>query len=142
MITNEDLDAMGYSYYSEGPNQMTPSQMVADYYKTAGITPDHMTCSKLVVEEFDEWVTEYKRMMYYDNTWYKKENELKELADLLFVAYGYALSRGWDIQEAFKRVYENNLQRMFWDDGEIHRDSNGKILKSPTAPTCNLEDLV
>lgn len=118
----------------------TPQECVENYYKVAGIKPEPILCRKLMEEEYLEWLYEVKKGT--SGGLYSGEAELKELADLVFVIYGYALSRGWDLNEAFSRVYHNNLKRMVWDDGEIHRDDNGKILKSPTAPKCDLSDLV
>lgn len=88
----------------------------------------------LIQEEFEEW-----RSSYLKND---SINELKELADLLYVVYGYARVRGWNIDAAFDRVHLNNLGRVTQDDGTIKRRDDGKILKNPNAPKIDLGDLV
>jgi len=57
------------------------------------------------------------------------------------VIYGYALARGWDLDEAVTRVHENNMARMKQDDGTIKRREDGKIIKNPNTPKVNLKDL-
>lgn len=69
------------------------------------------------------------------------ENVLKELADLLYVTYGYAASFGWDIDEAFNRVHESNMSKLDDDGKPIYRE-DGKVLKGPNYKKPNLEDLV
>lgn len=69
------------------------------------------------------------------------ENILKELADLLYVTYGYAASFGWDIDEAFARVHESNMSKLDDDGNPIYRE-DGKVLKGPNYKKPNLEDLV
>lgn len=114
------------------------ADMVEYYYKTAGITPDVSTCMGLVIEEFFEWKDETE----FEDCRTKLDGELKELADLIYVVYGYAQSRGWNLNEAVYRVHCNNLERQRQDDGTILRNEAGKIIKNPKAPKVNLEDLV
>ena len=120
--------------------------MVKHYYKTAEIVPDFVMARGLIHEEYDEWAFEVNlksaevRKHYYQD--YSPANELKELSDLVYVIYGYAQSRGWDINEAVFRVHSNNMDRMFQDDGTLKRNEAGKILKNPNTPKVSLEDLV
>jgi predicted HAD superfamily Cof-like phosphohydrolase len=72
----------------------------------------------------------------------KPHDELKELADLVYVIYGYAYAKGWNLDEALKRVHENNVARMTQDDGTIKRREDGKIIKNPNTPKVKLHDLV
>lgn len=137
MINSNDLEAFGYydpRYEEEFRMQQSPQDMVEDYYHKAGINPDWVLCKTLIEEEYGEWSDAHA----FNNN----QEELKELADLAYVVFGYAHSRGWDLMEAFRRVHQNNLSRQVWDDGKIHRDANGKILKSPTAKKVDLSDLV
>lgn len=115
---------------------MKTSEMVQVYYDTAGIKPDPEVCETLIHEEFNEWFDEVDRKEYYNTGL-----ELKELADLVYVIYGYALSKGWDLETALNRVHENNLARMFQDDGTIKRREDGKIIKNPSVPEIYLGDL-
>jgi len=110
----------------------TPAAMVAQFYKTAGFDPDHPTAYRLVEEEYKEWLEEEIRTT----------GELKELADLVYVIYGYAQSLGYDLDEALYRVHSNNLGRMYQPDGTIKRREDGKVIKNPDYPKVSLGDLL
>lgn len=86
---------------------------------------------KLIEEEYGEFLEE----IY-------PEEELKELADLVYVVYGYAYHKGWDLDEAIKRVHRNNIGRCIQPDGTIKRNAQGKVLKNPAYPKPNLKDLL
>ena len=59
-------------------------------------------------------------------------NEIaKELADILVVVYGAAVTYGIDMEAIFKEVHRSNMTKI-WEDGKIHRRADGKILKPPT----------
>ena len=115
---------------------VSPQSLVADFYKTAGITPEPTMAKSLVMEEVSEFLEET------NDPNGDPQAELKEMADVLFVIYGYALARGWDLEEAFFRVYENNVGRMRQDDGTIKRREDGKVIKNPNYPKVDLSDLV
>lgn len=85
---------------------------------------------KLIIEELHEFT---------DAT--DKENLLKELADLLYVVYGYAATYGLPIDEAFKRVHESNMSKLGDDGKPLYRD-DGKVLKGPNYKQADLGDLV
>lgn len=69
------------------------------------------------------------------------ENLLKELADLVYVSYGYAATFGWDLDEAVRRVHASNMSKLGKDGRPIYRD-DGKVLKGPNYEPPHLEDLV
>jgi NTP pyrophosphatase (non-canonical NTP hydrolase) len=85
----------------------------------------------LIQEEFDEFMLEDK----------DEVAALKELADLVYVCYGYAATFGWDLDEAIKRVHESNLSKLDDEGKPIYRE-DGKVLKGPNYKKPNLEDLV
>jgi len=120
--------------------------MVKHYYETAEIVPKPEMAEGLVHEEYDEWAFELNlksaevRKHYSQD--YSPANELKELSDLVYVIYGYAQSRGWDINESVFRVHSNNMNRQRQDDGSILRNDSGKIIRNPNTPKCDLSDLV
>lgn len=70
-----------------------------------------------------------------------KAEALKELADLVFVCYQYAAARGWDLDEAYKRVWASNMSKLD-DEGNPIRREDGKILKGPNYRPPQLLDLV
>lgn len=55
--------------------------------------------------------------------------------DLIVVTIGSMLSQGVDIEGALSEVSRSNMSKVF-PDGTLHKDDNGKIVKSPeyTAP--------
>ena len=125
---------------------MNIAGMVKHYYETAEIVPKPEMTEGLVDEEYEEWAFEANlqsaevRKHYYQD--YSPANELKELSDLVYVIYGYAQSRGWNLDESVFRVHSNNMDRMFQDDGTLKRNEAGKIIRNPNTPKVSLEDLV
>ena len=53
-----------------------------------------------------------------------------ELADLLYVVYGTAEELGIPLEEVFKEIHKANMSKV-WDDGEVHRNDFGKVIKPP-----------
>lgn len=127
-----DLEDQTFGYWSHDTKPQTPTEMVREFVTISGQKPNPDLYSKLISEEFYEWLEAYEGT----------QEELKEMADLLYVIYGYANARGWDIGEAFRRVHENNLGRMYQPDGTIKRREDGKIMKNPDYPKVALGDLV
>lgn len=136
MITEHDLQAFGYWSHETQEPQKTPTEMVKEYAKTSGQKPDAGLYAALIEEEFKEWFREFIVVGS------QKVDELKELADLLYVIYGYANAKGWDVEEALRRVHENNMGRMYQPDGTIKRRADGKIEKNKAYAKVDLSDLV
>ena len=135
MINEHDLDAFGYGYWSATPtNPQTIPQMVKEFATKTHQFPQPFLYAGLIAEEADEWRSEYQRDT--------REEQLKELADLVYVIYGFANAKGWDLDEAVRRVHENNLGRCIQPDGSVQRRADGKILKNPDFPKVDLSDLV
>jgi len=87
----------------------------------------------------DSLVEEEASELFYSDT---PEEHLKELADLVYVCFGYAVTYGWDLTEAVSRVHENNMGRMFQPDGSIKYREDGKVMKNKEYPPVDLSDLV
>ena len=85
---------------------------------------------KLIKEEFEE----------VENA-LDTENLLKELADLVYVTYGFAATFGWDLDEAVRRVHASNMSKLGEDGKPIYRE-DGKVLKGPNYKKPDLKDLV
>jgi len=140
MITREDM----YHFMEEMQQQtklekQTIMSMVQEFARVMNQSPDPHMSVQLIYEEVDEWrgVLEYGPL--------NKEGdkaELKELADLVYVIYGYASVMGWDLDEAIRRVHKNNLDRCIQDDGTVKYREDGKVMKRPDAPKVDLSDLV
>lgn len=92
---------------------------------------------ELIAEEVDEVVAEVP---------YLKKIDLdpaaltKELADLLYVTYGFAVTFGLPIDEVFERVHRSNMSKLGDDGKPIYRE-DGKVLKGPNYEKPNLDDL-
>jgi hypothetical protein len=121
MLTQDQIEDWNESeaYYNAEhyPINMTPLDMVAEFCKTTGQEPTPSLYVKLVGEELDEWAKEGM---------IKSEQDLKELADLVYVLYGY----------------ESNLGRVRQDDGTVVFREDGKVLKNKDFPKVDLSDLL
>lgn len=118
--------------YYEVTIPQTVMDMVREFATVTDQTPKPDLYEKLILEEFSEWVEEEQGAV----------EELKELADLVYVCYGYANALGYDLDEAVARVHQNNVGRCVQPDGTIKRREDGKIMKNPDYPKVQLEDLI
>ena len=89
--------------------------------------------TKLIAEEFIEFM---------DENGFNQAALLKELADLVYVCYGYADRFGWDLDEAFRRVHLSNMSKLDPVTGKPIFREDGKILKGSAYKEPNLRDLV
>ena len=93
----------------------------------------------LITEEYKEFI-EAEEMLFRTTDKYKEEC-LKELADLVYVCYQYAVNMGWDLDRALKLVHKSNLSKLDEDGNPIRRE-DGKILKGPNYKKPNLHSLI
>lgn len=147
MTTSDEQQLEMYEYWSNAkhdPRLDSPLDMVKAYQKLTGQEPDPMLYSNLIDEEYDELMDsqEMEEGEAFSGEDYIPEFELKELSDLVYVIYGYANAMGWDLDEAVRRVHENNMGRMYQLDGTIRRRGDGKIMKNKDYPPVELGDLV
>jgi hypothetical protein len=137
MLTRQDIEDMGYEYYNPDYKtkvklfNFTPMDMVQEFAEVMGQEPDPELYLSLIVEELKEWVKEKN-----------PEGELKELSDLVYVIFGYANAKGWNLMEAIRRVHVNNMGRCMQPDGSVRRREDGKIIKRPDYPAVDLSDLI
>jgi len=87
----------------------------------------------LIAEEYKEFLYACESEGY--------EQELKELADLVYVCFQYAENMEWDLEEAMCRIHESNLSKLGLDGKPIRR-ADGKVLKGPNYQPPKLDDLV
>ena len=90
----------------------------------------------LIREEFNELLEAHIN----EDSDEDKLHTLKELADLVFVCYQYAVARNWNLDTALKRVFESNMSKFV--DGKPLRREDGKILKGPNYQPPFLKDLL
>ena len=87
----------------------------------------------LIAEEFKEFNDAVANEPY--------ENELKELADLVYVCFQYAENMEWDLEEALHRVHRSNMSKLGLDGKPIRR-ADGKVLKGPNYQPPEMTDLI
>jgi hypothetical protein len=135
-LDEEQITMWGYWAPDEDPkldtSKLPISRLPAIFAETMGQEPDPDLYAKLIKEEYYEFMEEE----------WGTVGELKELADLVYVIYGYAHGNGWDLDEAIRRVHDNNIGRCIQPDGSIKRREDGKIMKNPDYPKVELGDLV
>ena len=141
------MNTPGYEYYYEDdelvrdPNtylNKTPLEMVTQFartYKQSVNLPwlkdtRHDLLRLMLVKE------EYAELLSATD----EENLIKELADLVYVTYGYAATFGWNLDEAVRRVHASNMSKLDEDGQPIFRE-DGKVLKGPNYKEPYLEDL-
>ena len=140
MITQQDIDDMCYNYYIEKSyNSANIMGMAQEFSKIMGQMPNSALYLRLIEEEYEEFMEEAK---YGHISKAGDVAELKELSDLVYVCFGYALAMGWDLTEAVTRVHKNNIGRCVQPDGSIKRREDGKIIKNNDYPKVDLDDLV
>ena len=113
--------------------------MIAEFHQTFDIvvaaspgTPDSATRrlrERLIQEEFDELKEALERA--------DEVLIAKELADLLYVVYGTAVSCGIDMEPVFREVHRSNMSK----HGGYKRD-DGKWVKPPTYSPASIEPIL
>ena len=151
MINSDDLEAFGYyESYEDYKEQkrvrgMTPLQMVREFATTMG-QPLDQPC--MYDEDYEDSELEGLRfgLIFEEFSEFEeatdKQNLMKELADLVYVCYGYAATYGMDLDAILADTHRNNMERCIWPDGTIHRSDEGKILKNPDHPKLSLQKYV
>ena len=95
----------------------------------------------LISEEYEEFLESHCEANEYLQNKRSREACLKELADLVYVAYQYSATAGWDLDEALTRVHQSNLSKLDDDLKPIKRE-DGKVIKGPNYKKPTLIDLV
>lgn len=100
-----------------------------------------MMQQRLISEEYEEFLEAHCQANEYIQNKRAREECLKELADLVYVAFQYAAAAGWDLDEALTRVHKSNLSKLDENLRPIKRD-DGKVIKGPNYQPPSLIDLV
>ena len=114
-------------------------RMVLEFHNQFGIhvsptpsIPDEPTTilrKRLIQEEFEEL---QEAMQDKD-----LPSIAKELADLLYVVYGTAVSLGIDMEPVFQEVHRSNMSKVGG-----HKREDGKWVKPPTYSPASLEAII
>src|SRR5262245_64125019 len=113
--------------------------MVAEFHRAFDIVigsapsiPDEATCTlrvNLIQEEFNEL---REALVQRD-----VEAVAKELADLLYVVYGTAVSCGLDMAPMFREVHRSNMSKVGG-----HKRADGKWIKPPDYSPARLQPIL
>ena len=115
---------------------MTNAEKVSEFHTAMGMTngvwpPTNQEQNlrlKLIQEEFSEMEAELFPPWGCDPI-PDRQKLAKELADLLYVTYGTAVSFGIPIDEVFDAVHRSNMSKLV--DGKPLKREDGKVLKGP-----------
>lgn len=119
---------------------MTEAQrMVEEFHRrfeiavgTAPAVPDEATTAlrlRLIQEEFDE----LREALQHQDV----AAVAKELADLLYVVYGSAVSCGIDMEPVFREVHRSNMSKVGG-----HKRADGKWVKPPGYSPADLQPIL
>ena len=97
--------------------------------------------ARLIEEEVKEFDESAKLLLWAPNDLNLQTEVLKELADLVFVAYQFAATFGLDLDTAMQRVFDSNMSKLGDDGKPIYRE-DGKVLKGPNYKKPLLDDLI
>ena len=92
---------------------------------------------ELITEEANEL---YDELPYYNDGRLDKAALTKELADILYVTYGFAVTFDLPIDEVFERVHRSNMSKLGDDGKPIYRE-DGKVMKGPNYQPPKLDGL-
>ena len=88
-----------------------------------------MQCA-LIEEEAKEFLNAADEVFADPENDKRREELLKELADLVFVCYQFAAAYKLDLDEALRLVFESNMSKLDEQGNVIYR-ADGKVLKGP-----------
>jgi predicted HAD superfamily Cof-like phosphohydrolase len=117
-----DAQRMVQEFHKQFEIHVSPTPSIPD-------EPTQILRKRLIQEEFDE----LQEAM--------QEKDLpsiaKELADLLYVVYGTAVSLGIDMEPVFQEVHRSNMSKVGG-----HKRDDGKWVKPPTYSPAQLDGLL
>lgn len=133
---------------------MTPFEMVEEFHKTYGVAVNQPFNYDLVIlredlinEELDEVFNETgtaEVINYQEGTFdwvpenIDRKKLTKELADLMYVTIGTAITFGLPLEEVFAEVHKSNMSKLGEDGKPVYRE-DGKVLKGPNYKEPDLE---
>lgn len=125
---------MSYSTHMQTQSLMDQAEEFRAAYSLSQNGTEVRDVQKALIDE--EWSEFHEAYHFKDQS-----EQLKELADLVYVAYQMAASQDWDLDEAMRRVHESNMSKLGEDGKPIYR-ADGKVLKGPNYKPPTLTDLV
>ena len=124
---------MSYSTHCEKKSLSDQAIEFRTAYQVLNSIGNRATQKALIDEEWSEFHEAYHHQ--------SATEQLKELADLVYVCYQFAENMEWDLDEAMHRVHQSNMSKL-GEDGNPIRRGDGKVLKGPNYAPPTLTDLV
>ena len=124
------------NYKTHCQNQSLLDQ-AEEFRRAYGLQANGITARAIQKALIDEEWSEFHEAFHHESS----VNELKELADLVYVCYQYAASQDWDLDEAMNRVHKSNMSKLGEDGKPIYR-GDGKVLKGPNYAPPELTTLI
>tara|TARA_Y100001973_G_C5172338_1_gene319823 strand:+ start:577 stop:969 length:393 start_codon:yes stop_codon:yes gene_type:complete len=94
----------------------------------------------LITEEYKEFQEAHGLAFLHIRDLKRREELLKELADLVYVCFQYAAAAGFELDEALARVHISNMTKLV--NGKPVKNEDGKVVKGPNYQPPYLEDLI
>ncbi|GJL59573.1 MAG: hypothetical protein NPIRA03_24300 [Nitrospirales bacterium] len=117
-----DAQRMVQEFHKQFEIHVSPTPSIPD-------EPTQFLRKRLIQEEFDEL---QEAMQDKDLS-----SIAKELADLLYVVYGTAVSLGIDMEPVFQEVHRSNMSKVGG-----HKREDGKWVKPPTYSPASLDKIL
>jgi predicted HAD superfamily Cof-like phosphohydrolase len=129
---------------------MSPYDMVLEFHKTYGVpvgVEPTLELLELRSKLHTEELIEIEDELFPDGLFIEdcpkdivKSKLTKELADLMYVVIGTAVTFGLPLEEVFAEVHRSNMSKLGADGKPIYRE-DGKVLKGPNYFEPDLEGL-
>ena len=117
-------------HYFRKDIELTNADLVREFHKKFGLASDMDVDDdpklvelrlNLITEEYHEVCTAFASGSKYQVA--------KELADLLYVAYGAMIAFGFNADAVFAEVHKSNMSKLGKDGKPVYRE-DGKVIKS------------
>lgn len=116
--------------------------MLLEFHKVYGAAinqPYSKELAKLRVNLIDEEAQEVHDELFWEvDETFDPKKLTKELADLMYVTIGTAVTFGLPLREVFAEVHKSNMSKLGPDGKPIYRE-DGKVLKGPNYKEPNLD---
>lgn len=123
----------------------TVQEMVAEFHKVFGLQINEPLTEELLlkrgrlhIEEEGELYDEWHAPLVFNRP-HDLAKITKELADMVYVLYGHAVSLGINLDRAVELVHASNMSKLD-NEGKPIIDSYGKALKGPNYQAPNLTE--
>ena len=126
---------MNYTTHCQSQSLLDQAIQFRSAYNVSGKdSQSGRTTQKALIDE--EW-SEFHEAYHLKD----KAEQLKELADLVYVCYQFASNEEWDLDEAMRRIHASNMSKLDENGKPIYRE-DGKVLKGPNYKPPTLTDLI